>query len=131
MLVFPRCFSYMRKQFQATILDCKAELVEYPWLNVKDHLLLCRKQCCNCSMMAALLMKLSIHALKGLPSSGFSPSALHQPSDALTPDMISHVLYISEQLDHYRSTAKGPCGQGNGMTYSLCAEIPERGSSFL
>lgn len=81
--------------------------------------------------MAALLMKLSMHpCIEGFAQQWISP-ALHQPSDALTPNIISIVLYTSVQLDHYRSTAKGPCGQGNGMTYCLCAGIPERGSSLL
>ncbi|XP_009474046.1 PREDICTED: homeobox protein HMX2 [Nipponia nippon] len=37
----------MRKELQATILDCKAELAGSLWLNVKDNLLLRRKQWCN------------------------------------------------------------------------------------
>lgn len=37
----------MRKEFQDTVLDCKAELARSLWLNVKDNLLLCGKQWCN------------------------------------------------------------------------------------
>lgn len=38
----------MRTGFQATVLDCKAELVTSLWLNVKDNLLLYREQWCAC-----------------------------------------------------------------------------------